>query len=87
MWGEVEAAGSINHLLLGHGEVREDGEAGQVHLERYAGLMTSSSSLSSSPSSSSPSSSSSSYQSYGLVLGSRGDGEDLRGGVKGEGGR
>lgn len=80
MWGEVEAAGSINHLLLGHGEVREDGEAGQVHLERYAGLMTSSSS-------SLPSSSSSSYQSYGLVLGSRGDGEDLRGGVKGEGGR
>lgn len=32
MWGEVEAAGSINDLLLSDGEVGEDGEAGQVDL-------------------------------------------------------
>lgn len=32
MWGEVEAAHSINDLPLGDGEVGEDGETGQVDL-------------------------------------------------------
>ncbi len=82
MWGEVEAAGSINDLLLSDGEVGEDGEAGQVDLrgqdqDRYrvtVQVQTPSWYLTAiiMPS----------YQSYGLVLGSGGDGEDLRGGVK-----
>lgn len=35
MWGEVEAAGSINDLLLRDGEVGEDVEAGQVDLRGH----------------------------------------------------
>lgn len=35
MRGEVEAAGSINDLLLRDGEIGEDSEAGQVDLRGH----------------------------------------------------
>lgn len=77
MRGEVQAADPIGDLPLGDGEVGEDGEAGQVDLsgdrDRRRGQQG-------------PSASgvvvTVTHQPHGFVLGPRGDGEDLRGGVE-----
>lgn len=78
MRGEVEAARSINDLPLRHREVGEDGEGGEVDL-RAQGRYRSEPELNQRKSAVLRP-----YQSHSLVLGSGSDGQDLRGGVKGQ---